>query len=148
MKILVAVDNSPFSQAAVDEVARRPWPSGTTIRVLSVFQPYVPPVTEFSIAAATMEEIRAQEERTASGLTSRAADVLNATGWPVETVVLEGEPRAVIVDEAAKWEADLIVVGSHGRSGLKRWLLGSVAQSIVAHAPCSVEVVRRRKPAR
>ena len=46
------------------------------------------------------------------------------------------------VDEATEWPADLIVLGSHGYTGLKRWLLGSVAQSVVAHASCSVEVVR------
>ena len=50
----------------------------------------------------------------------------------------------MIVDEAKDWPADLIVVGSHGYSGVKRWLLGSVAQSVVSHAPCSVEVVRKR----
>jgi len=47
--------------------------------------------------------------------------------------------------QADEWGADLIVVGSHGRTGVKRWLLGSVAGAIVSHAPCSVEVVRRRE---
>ena len=51
---------------------------------------------------------------------------------------------SVIVDEAENWKADLIVVGSHGYTGIKKWLLGSVAQSVVSHAPCSVEVVRSR----
>ena len=57
----------------------------------------------------------------------------------------DGDPRSAIVDEAEEWGADLIVVGSHGYTGLKRWLLGSVAQSVVGHAPCSVEVVRRKQ---
>jgi nucleotide-binding universal stress UspA family protein len=63
----------------------------------------------------------------------------------VETAVRDGHPRTVIVDEAKKWRADLIVMGSHGRTGLSRLLLGSVAQYVVSHAPCSVEVVRNRK---
>jgi nucleotide-binding universal stress UspA family protein len=56
--------------------------------------------------------------------------------------VRQGDPRTVIIDEAKAWSADLIVVGSHGYTGIKRLLLGSVAQSVVSHAPCSVEVVR------
>ncbi len=47
--------------------------------------------------------------------------------------------------EAKEWDADLIVVGSHGYMSLRRWLLGSVAQAVVAHAPCSVEVGRRKR---
>lgn len=61
-----------------------------------------------------------------------------------EAAVREGGPREVIADDAKAWSADLIVVGSHGYTGLKRFLLGSVAQSVVGHAPCSVEVVRER----
>jgi nucleotide-binding universal stress UspA family protein len=66
------------------------------------------------------------------------------SGFPVETAVLEGDPRGSIVDEADEWLADLIVLSSHGHKGLDRLLLGSVAQAVVAHAHCSVEVVRRR----
>jgi nucleotide-binding universal stress UspA family protein len=54
----------------------------------------------------------------------------------------EGDPRSVIVEEAEQWPAELIVLGSHGYTGIKKWLMGSVAQSVVSHAPCSVEVVR------
>jgi nucleotide-binding universal stress UspA family protein len=57
--------------------------------------------------------------------------------------VREGDARSAILDEADSWGADLIVVGSHGRTGLKRLVLGSVAAAVVAHAHCSVEVVRR-----
>jgi nucleotide-binding universal stress UspA family protein len=59
-------------------------------------------------------------------------------------VVRRGDPRSVILEEAKEWDADLIVVGSHGYTGIKRLLLGSVAQSVVSHAPCSVEVVRQK----
>jgi nucleotide-binding universal stress UspA family protein len=144
MKILLAIDGSSHSQDAVNEIARRPWPSKTTIRVLSVIQPYTPPATEIVLAGSTLEDIRRQQTSEAEGLTTRAADVLKAAGVSAETVVREGDPRSAIVDEADEWAADLIVVGSHGRTGLTRWLLGSVAQAVVGHAPCSVEVVRRR----
>ncbi len=145
MKILLAIDGSPHSQAAVDEVARRPWPPGTTIRVISAIQPYTPPVTEFVLAGATLEDMRQQLVSSAEQIIGRAADALKKAALSTETIVREGDPRSAIVDEADEWGADLIVVGSHGRTGLTRWLLGSVAQAIVGHASCSVEVVRRRE---
>jgi nucleotide-binding universal stress UspA family protein len=72
---------------------------------------------------------------------------LEQNGLAIDKSVREGDPRHEIVDEAKRWPADLIVVGSHGYTGWKRWLLGSVAQSVVSHAPCSVEVVRKRSAA-
>jgi nucleotide-binding universal stress UspA family protein len=58
--------------------------------------------------------------------------------------MLKGYPKQVILDDAERWEADLIVVGSHGRRGLTRLLLGSVSQAVAAHAGCCVEIVRTR----
>jgi len=145
MKILLAVDGSSHSQEAVDDVARRPWPPGSTVRVLSVIQPSTPPATEFVLAGSTLDDIRRQQTADADHLTARAAEAVKAAGVSAETTVREGDPRSVIVDEADEWGTDLIVVGSHGRTGVKRWLLGSVAGSIVSHAPCSVEVVRKRE---
>ena len=81
----------------------------------------------------------------ADELTTRFANWL-CSSWPAPQRNRFGEatPKSVIIDEAEEWGADLIVVGSHGRTGIKRWLLGSVAQSIVSQAPCSVYVVRER----
>ena len=145
MRILLAIDGSPHSQVAVDEIARRPWPATSTVRIVAVIQPYVPPATEF-VAGATLEDVRQQQASTAELVTGRAANALREAGLSTETTVREGDPRSAIVDESDEWRADLIVVGSHGRTGLTRWLLGSVAQAIVGHASCSVEVVRRREP--
>ncbi|HJR59983.1 MAG TPA: universal stress protein [Vicinamibacterales bacterium] len=144
MNILVAVDGSPPSQDAIDEITRRPWPKPSTVRVLSVVRPYVPSAAEFVPLAATPDDITQQHLRDAERLARQAADQISRAGVSVEAMARQGDARSVIVDEAADWPADLIVMGSHGRSGLKRLLLGSVAQAVVAHAPCSVEVVRRR----
>jgi nucleotide-binding universal stress UspA family protein len=111
---------------------------------MSVFQTYTPPATEFA-AGATIDDVRQRLAMGAEEITTRAADALKDAGVSTETAVREGDPRSAIVDEADEWGADLIVVGSHGRTGLKRWLLGSVAQAVVGHASCSVEVVRQRK---
>ena len=62
----------------------------------------------------------------------------------VETELLAGIPKHAVVDEAERWGADLVVVGSHGYSGFERFLLGSVSQSIAHHARCSVLIVRCR----
>ena len=58
------------------------------------------------------------------------------------TAVEWGDPKSKIIDAAEQWHADLIVLGSHGRTGLERFLMGSVSDAVARHAPCSVEVVR------
>jgi nucleotide-binding universal stress UspA family protein len=145
MKVLLAIDGSRPSDDAVDEIRRRPWPGQTMVRIISVVQPYTPPAVDVVLAAATIDDIRQRQTADADRHLRAAAERVAAPGLTVETVVREGDPRSAIVDDADAWGADLIVVGSHGRTGLERLVLGSVAQSVVAHAHCSVEVVRRRR---
>lgn len=142
MNILLAMDESPYSSAAFEAVAERPWPPGATVRVLSVVEPIVP-IGEMWFKAGEYYEhaLKKMKDRAAS-LTGQAAGSLQSRGLEAEASVREGEPRSEIINEAEAWPADLIVVGSHGYTGVKRWLLGSVAQSVVSHAPCSVEIVR------
>jgi nucleotide-binding universal stress UspA family protein len=147
MRILLPVDGSAPAQEALDEVARRPWPMPSSVRVLSVVRPYAPPAIEFVPGTFTLQEVLEQHQIEAEQIAARAADRLAQTGLSVDTAVRQGDPRAAIVDEATEWGADLIVIGSHGHTGLKRLLLGSVAQAVVAHAPCSVEVARHRRTA-
>jgi general stress protein 26/nucleotide-binding universal stress UspA family protein len=143
MKILLAMDDSPYSSEAVREIARRKWPAGTTVRVLSAVEDIPPPATELWYDAGGGLETANQEltERFEQ-LTRRTAESLADAGLHAEPLVRHGDPRSVIVEEAKEWGADLIVLGSHGYKGLKRLLLGSVAQAVVSHATCSVEVVR------
>jgi nucleotide-binding universal stress UspA family protein len=81
---------------------------------------------------------------------SRAAEALRGGAGTAQTGVateaLTGSPKRTIVEESEAWGADLIVVGSHGYHTWERMLLGSVSQSVAAHALCSVEIVRCRKP--
>ena len=60
----------------------------------------------------------------------------------VSTELVEGHPKSKIIDIADNWRADMIVLGSHGRTGLSRFLMGSVSQAVVRHAHCSVEIIR------
>jgi nucleotide-binding universal stress UspA family protein len=146
MKVLLAVDGSPYSDEAIRRVAERPWSPGTIVRVLSVAERVgAPPVGELMYGVAeTAGELQQEIKAEANDITGRAASILAARGIAAEETVREGDPRMEIVKEAGEWDADLIVVGSHGYTGLKRLVLGSVAQSIVSHAPCSVEVVRAK----
>jgi nucleotide-binding universal stress UspA family protein len=82
------------------------------------------------------------EKPLARELVERIAKELRGAGFKVDTAITVGDVRETIIDSAAEWHADLIVVGSHGQRGLKRLLLGSVAEFVARHAPCSVEVVR------
>jgi nucleotide-binding universal stress UspA family protein len=156
MNVLLAVDGSESSRTAVEAMESRPWPEGTNVRVLYVIpspvlappMPDPPPALALGPSAPiwppAVMEMRKEFTDQANALVARVAHDLQAHGLQTEQTVHEGDPRAEIVEEAKRWPADLIVVGSHGYTGLKRWLLGSVAQSVVSHAPCSVEVVRKR----
>jgi nucleotide-binding universal stress UspA family protein len=145
MKILLAVDGSPYSAAAAESISRRPWPTETVVRVLSAVENIVSPASELWYdAGGSLEEANRHITKQAEEITNKIGDAVRASGLTVETAVRRGDPRSVILDEAKEWDADLIVVGSHGYTGIKRLLLGSVAQSVVSHAPCSVEVVRQK----
>jgi nucleotide-binding universal stress UspA family protein len=141
MKILLAMDGSEPSETAVRTIAARPWPAHSTVRVLSVAQP-IYPSGEMLVATAAYEQMTKQLVDEAKKVNANAAETLRNSGLALETTVREGDPRTEIVDEAKDWSADLVVVGSHGRTGIKRWLLGSVAEYVVRYAPCSVEVAK------
>ena len=145
MKLLLAIDNSDYSAAAVREVAMRPWPPNTMVRVLSVVEPVTPPAAELWYdAGGSLERVQQEMTKRATQLTTSTAETLKQKGLTVDSAVRDGDARSVIVDEARNWPADLIVLGSHGYTGIKRLLLGSVALSVVSHAPCSVEVVKQQ----
>jgi nucleotide-binding universal stress UspA family protein len=144
MKILLATDGSPCSERAVKEVARRPWPADSQVRVVSVVEPPGPLAAEPYMGLADyFEEAEALKRKEAGAALESAAEKLRAGGGiQVSTEVLTGSPKRRIVEEAEEWGADLVVVGSHGYKSWERMLLGSVSQAVSAHAACSVEIVR------
>jgi nucleotide-binding universal stress UspA family protein len=149
MKILLAVDGSPCSNIAVDEIANRPWPNGSTVRVLNAFEMPVPPTPEgWALPASYFDEMDQAIRTQSHSIVDQAAEKLRKKldkTMEVVTQSVAGPPRALIIDEAEGWGADLIVLGSHGYGRWGRLLLGSVSQSVVSHAKCSVEVVRCRE---
>lgn len=146
MKILIGVDGSPYSDAALEAVAQRPWPPGSEILVIHAYEMPVGPTTEVWAMPADYYEkldraVRTQSDRIVAlaveKLKSKVGDPLK-----IEGKAIMGSARQAILDQAESWKADLIVVGSHGYPTWERLLLGSVSQAVLSHAKCSVEVVR------
>jgi nucleotide-binding universal stress UspA family protein len=146
MKILLAVDGSPCSDLAVEEVGRRPWPEGSSVRVLNAFEVPLPAMPDgWALPPDYFDELDQAMRTQAQSLVDRALASLRTTldkTITIEAQLLAGPPRSVILDEAKSWGADLIVLGSHGYGRWERFLLGSVSQAVVSHGKCSVEVVR------
>jgi nucleotide-binding universal stress UspA family protein len=146
MKILLAIDGSLCSDAAVEEISRRPWPEGSSIKVLTAFELPTPPTPEgWALPINYFEEMDIALRKQAHNIIDRAIAKLKPKldkTISLDAQILPGSPRNAILDEAEDWGADLIVVGSHGYRAWERFLLGSVSQSVVSHANCSVEVVR------
>ena len=125
-RVLLATDGSQTSMAAAEALVGRPWPTESEFRIVSVEEPW----------AIKSSRLEPQESVTS------AEQVLTAAGLKATGAVLSGKAKEVILEEARKWDADLIVVGSHGRRGIKRFLLGSVSEAVAMNAHCSVVVVR------
>lgn len=148
VRVLLAIDGSPASVAAVNEVARCPLPSGSAIEVLVVIHSRVPVVPDFppwavTVAATHGESIR-EQTRAAPELLQAAVSRLqfHHRQVAVTTKLVEGEPKDEILREAEAWKAERIVLGSHGRGRVERVLLGSTAAGVAADATCTVHIVR------
>lgn len=149
MRILLAVDGSSCSQLAAAEVARRPWPASSEVKIITAFETVVSAVPEtWMLAPDYYEQTLMALRDQARSVIESAMSVLRTCEdrtIKVTTEIIEGSPKRVILDEAERWNADLIVVGSHGYGAIERFLLGSVSQAVALHAKCSVEIVRCRK---
>jgi len=153
LKVLLAVDGSEGSRRATEAIAARPWPSGTEIRVFSVVELGMSALqASFEIPAFDAEHLKSQRaeamKRTEEAVDS-ALKILEAAGLATsESIsVLAASPKELILQEAADWAADWIVLGSHGSSGLSRFLIGSTSETVATHATCPVEVVRQKPSA-
>jgi nucleotide-binding universal stress UspA family protein len=145
MKILLATDGSPASEAAVQEVASTQWPAETEIEVLTVVHTRMPFVPDpILVLAASYETLVEEARRKAPEIVEKVAKQIHARApqLRVITKTMEGVPKEAIVEEAERWGANLIVLGAHGYGPVGRFLLGSVAQAVATYAPCSVHIVR------
>jgi nucleotide-binding universal stress UspA family protein len=151
MKILLATDGSECSLKAIYSVANRPWPPQSQIRIMSVVQLFNPenplPAPPFGseYPTSSLEQFWKKARIRADEAVAEARKIFAGTNLKLcdGNATPVGDPRAILLDEAKTWEANLIVVGSHGRQGFDRLLMGSVSEAIAFHAHCSVEIIRR-----
>jgi nucleotide-binding universal stress UspA family protein len=144
MRILLTTDGSAYSQSAVQALVGMFRPESAEVLVLEVVEPLVftpPPQMAPGYAPEQAERLKEQFKE-AETTTAQAAAALRNSGFKAESRVVESDIRSGILNIAAEWKPDLIVMGSHGRRGVEKFLLGSVAESVARHAKCSVLIVR------
>lgn len=147
MKILLVTDGTEFSDYAIDKVLAMGICTENEIKIISVVNFPVPVGLDPISGMASYPEMEQTQKEYADRVVQSAAEkILSANqNISISTEVVVGSPESRIVDVAEEWQADLIVVGSHGYNTWERLLLGSVSSAVVHHAPCSVLVARRPK---
>lgn len=158
MRILIGYDGSSCAEAALDDLQRAGLPVEAEAFVLSVAEVWLPPPTPSANEAVEGQEVRsavASEKmyrrarlavQGARELAERARERVqtNNPKWKVRSEATYGSPAWELIARADEWKPNLIVVGSHGRTALGRFVLGSVSQRVVTEARCSVRVARGR----
>ena len=142
-RILVPVDGSPTSSQGLDEAVKLAKLTGARVRLIHVINELAI-TTGFEIYTADVIELLKQ---TGSQILAEAEARVDAAGVDVVTQLFEnfgGRVCDIVADDARGWQADLIVLGSHGRRGVGRMLIGSDAEQIVRSAPVPVLLVRTR----
>jgi len=157
MKVLIGYDGSQSADAIFEDLKRAGLPRDTQVMVAAVGDLLMnsPLVQELAAQIVSSPRVAAGIKRAelhagriikeAEEFASQAADRLRAEfpEWDVEKRVIKGTPAWELIDAANEWKADLVVVGSEGRSALGRLLLGSVSKRVVTDSRCSVRVARR-----
>lgn len=144
--ILVAVDDTEYSASAVEWLCTQPWANGQTIALVSTINDPQPTISSTASVTKASEALLTWE--TERGLLYAALEYwtnLVRQSLPAAEVhagVIDGDARQTIVKAAEKWPAECVIMGSHGRRGLQKLVLGSVSQNVASNAPCSVEIVR------
>jgi nucleotide-binding universal stress UspA family protein len=143
--VLIAYDGSDLAKLAIDDAARQLAP-GRSALILTVYQRFdvgFVPVAGDRFDAADILDVKRAAERTAA----EGAALAHATGFDAGSAVVESAPTwKGIVRVSDEHDATLIVLGSHGRSGLAGVLIGSVAEAVAAHSRRSVLIVHRGDP--
>jgi nucleotide-binding universal stress UspA family protein len=130
-RIIIGVDGSQGSQAAVRKVAARFWPDGSQVLLVT------------SVDALHMYAMQPEDKFAYMRSVHREAEgALRTVGFEVESIIKEEDPKVLLIGEAERWVADSIFVGARGLNAVERFFLGSISSAVVSRAHCSVEVVR------
>jgi nucleotide-binding universal stress UspA family protein len=144
MRVLLATDGSDSAAAALKFLAGFPFPAGSEAIVLSVIDNRSFPLDdEFGDAfGIDLQETREVQQGETERLLAATGQRLREAGWAGATQIRNGDPAEEIIQAAEEQDVDLVVLGSHGTTGIGRFLLGSVSDRVLSHAPCSVLIVR------
>jgi nucleotide-binding universal stress UspA family protein len=158
MRVLIAYDGSAYADAALDDLRRAGLPRDGEALVVSVGGIWVKhssSSSEIAVTALTSRRVTSavalaqsqasQALQEAQGWATDASRRVQAylSRWEVRAEALAGSPSQELIQKAKGWEADLVIVGSQGRSALGRLFLGSVSKKVATEAGCSVRVARR-----
>lgn len=147
MKVLLAIDSSKFSQAAVDFVSTNIWNENTELKIVSVIESQAPIGAEpFGVSFEFAFEMEKLARETAKKAIEESIDKIKSSAAGKSLIITShipmGSPKRMILEEAEEWQPDLIILGSHGYHLWERMLLGSVSNAVAQHARCSVLIVR------
>ena len=149
MKIILATDGSSHSKAMVKKFAGRSFGPNTKIRIISAYEKayYMLNTAPMGVMTEYYDTVDKYSQKLAEDAIENAATIIHKINpkLSISTAAIEGSAKSVILEEAEKFAADVIVVGSHGHSTVAGFLLGSVSLAVALHANCSVEIVRNRK---
>lgn len=144
MKVLVPVEDIFFGSALANFIIQHQWPENTEFRIVSVMDPYLFEHFSRSTLAKFMETSEEKVVTTIKQTVQEIAEIIEQN-FPKLTVsqrVMKGHIKDEIISAAKEWSADLIIGGSHGKSGFNRLLLGSISLTLVAEAPCPVLLIK------
>jgi nucleotide-binding universal stress UspA family protein len=143
-RILFASDSSKASRKAFTTAIAMAKANRATLTILHVILPFTPIVPEQYLTAQTWELIDSEARRWSQQQLRKLTAKATTSGIRVVGLLLEGDPAQVIARTARSKGADLLVVGTHGRTGLAKFFVGSVANRLVATASCPVVTVRSK----
>src|SRR5438094_7953821 len=145
MRVLLAYDGSAGAAEAAALTEAIPWPSESVLRVVSVIEPILSPMSgPWDRGSVLSPELDAAVTASANETLGQVVERLGSSGRPVDGSVLRGRAASTIIDDAREFRADLVIVGSRGHRAIATLLLGSVSSEVVDHAPCPVLVARGR----
>lgn len=144
-RIIVGVDDSPTSVQAIHSVGQRVWPDGTEVRLMNIDDRTSPKLIAYRVpqAAAMIDSYQNGQKSRVRSILEWGEEELNNIGLKVAIDVKKGEPEQVLIEEARRWNADSIFVGTRNLNNFfERFRLGSVSTGVVSNARCSVEIAR------
>src|SRR5205823_6537797 len=135
--VLLPINDQEFGQSIAEHVLQHQWPDNTEFRLLYVID-WVPTEKEVAASPALGEYAESKREEAHALLKHFAHLIKEAVKTEnIEEEIREGHAAEQIIATAQGWSADQIVMGSHGRRGLSRFLMGSVSSAVVSHVSCS-----------